>query len=157
MEDIWRLADRVTVFRDGHYIDTWDASGISQEKLIVAMVGREISQMYPKRAVKIGDEALRVENLTRVGFFRDVSFDVRAGEILALTGLVGAGRTEVCESIYGVHPADSGTIRLKGKTVSPRSPMDGPSKRASDTSRRTASCRDWFSNGKLAATSPCPR
>jgi rhamnose transport system ATP-binding protein len=61
MEDIWRLADRVTVFRDGHYIDTWDASGISQEKLIVAMVGREISQMYPKRAVKIGDEALRVE------------------------------------------------------------------------------------------------
>jgi rhamnose transport system ATP-binding protein len=124
MEDIWRLADRVTVFRDGHYIDTWDASGISQEKLIVAMVGREISQMYPKRAVKIGDEALRVENLTRVGFFRDVSFDVRAGEILALTGLVGAGRTEVCESIYGVHPADSGTIRLKGKTVSPRSPMD---------------------------------
>jgi rhamnose transport system ATP-binding protein len=124
MEDIWRLADRVTVFRDGHYIDTWDASGISQEKLIVAMVGREISQMYPKRAVKIGDEALRVENLTRVGFFRDVSFDVRAGEIVALTGLVGAGRTEVCESIYGVHPADSGTIRLKGKTVSPRSPMD---------------------------------
>jgi len=124
MEDIWRLADRVTVFRDGHYIGTWGADEIDQERLIVAMVGREISQMYPKRSVTIGDELLSVEHLTRIGFFRDVSFNVRAGEIVALTGLVGAGRTEVCESIYGVYPADSGTVRLNGEEISPRSPME---------------------------------
>lgn len=124
MEDIWRLADRVTVFRDGKHIGCWDTGEIDQGKLIVAMVGREISQMYPKRTVGVGEELLRVEHLTRIGFFRDVSFDVRAGEIVALTGLVGAGRTEVCESIYGVYPADSGSIYLKGKQIRPKTPME---------------------------------
>ena len=124
MEDIWKLADRVTVFRDGRHIGTWDAEEIDQEKLIVAMVGREISQMYPKRSVHIGEELLRVENLTRVGYFRDVSFDLRAGEIVALTGLVGAGRTEVCESIYGVYPSDSGRIYLEGEEIAPKTPVE---------------------------------
>ncbi len=124
MEDIWRLADRVTVFRDGKHIGCWDVGEIDQEKLIVAMVGREISQMYPKRNIQIGEELLRVEHLTRIGFFRDVSFDVKAGEIVALTGLVGAGRTEVCESIYGVYPADSGSIYLEGEEVKPKTPME---------------------------------
>jgi rhamnose transport system ATP-binding protein len=124
MEDIERLADRVTVFRDGQYIGSWNASETKQHELIVAMVGREISQMYPKRNIRIGEEVLRVEHLSRTGYFRDVSLDVRAGEIVALTGLVGAGRTEVCESIYGVYPADSGTIYLNGEPIVPQSPMD---------------------------------
>ena len=68
----------------------------------MAMVGREITQFFPKRAVAIGEEILRVEGLSRTGYFKDVSFSVRKGEILAMTGLIGAGRTEVCEAIYGV-------------------------------------------------------
>ena len=123
MGDIWRLADRVTVFRDGKHVGCWGVDDIDQDGLIVAMVGRQISQMYPKRQVPVGRELLRVENLTRIGYFRDVSFDVRAGEIVALTGLVGAGRTEVCESIYGVYPADSGKIYLDGSPVNPQSPV----------------------------------
>ena len=117
LEDIRRLADRVTVFRDARYIGTWPVAEITQEKLIVAMVGREISKMFPKRSVHLGAELLRVEGLSRVGFFRDVSFSVRAGEIVALTGLVGAGRTEVCESIYGIHPHDSGRVWMEGREV----------------------------------------
>ncbi|HKK47466.1 MAG TPA: sugar ABC transporter ATP-binding protein [Alkalispirochaeta sp.] len=124
MEDIERLADRVTVFRDGQYVGSWNAAEIEQHALIVAMVGREISQMYPKRTVHFGEEILRVEDLSRTGFYRGVSFDVRAGEIVALTGLVGAGRTEVCESLYGVYPADEGTIYLNGEKIAPQSPMD---------------------------------
>ena len=123
MEDIRRLADRVTVFRDARFIGCWPVREITQDKLIVAMVGREISQMYPKRRVDMGEEVLRLENLTRTGFFRDVSFGVRKGEIVALTGLVGAGRTEVCESIYGVHPADSGSVFLEGREVRIESPV----------------------------------
>ena len=123
MEDIWKLADRVTVFRDGQHIGCWPAADLTQQDLIVAMVGREISQMFPKREVDIGDEVLRVDGLSRLGFFRDVSFDVRAGEIVALTGLVGAGRTEVCESLYGVHPADEGTIYLNGQARRISSPI----------------------------------
>ncbi len=124
MEDIQRLADRVTVFRDARYIGTWPIGEISQDKLIVAMVGREISKMFPKRHIRLGEEVLRVENLTRVGFFRDVSFTLRRGEILALTGLVGAGRTEVCESIYGVFPWDAGRVFVAGKPATVRTPMD---------------------------------
>jgi rhamnose transport system ATP-binding protein len=123
LEDIRRLADRVTVFRDARHVGCWPIEEITQNKLIVAMVGREISQMFPKRQVHIGHEVLRVEHLTRVGFFRDVSFSVRSGEILALTGLVGAGRTEVCESIYGVHPADSGRILVGGREARIRNPV----------------------------------
>ncbi len=117
MEDIFRLADRVTVFRDSRYIGCWPIGEITPKKLIIAMVGREITQMFPKRQIHIGDEILRVENLTRIGYFRDVSFNIHRGEILALTGLVGAGRTEVCESIYGIHPVDSGLIFLEGRKI----------------------------------------
>lgn len=123
MEDIFQLADRVTVFRDSRYIDSWPIEEITQEKLIVAMVGREITRMFPKRQIKIGEEILRVKNLTRIGYFRDVSFNVRCGEILALTGLVGAGRTEVCETIYGIHPLDSGSIFLEDHEVRINSPV----------------------------------
>ena len=124
LEDIWRLADRVTVFRDGRHIGCWQSGEIDQNRLIVAMVGREISRMFPKRAVTIGDEILRVESLSRTGYFRDVSFDVRHGEIVALTGLVGAGRTEVCESIFGLHPADSGRIVIEGHEVTIDNPIE---------------------------------
>ena len=124
MEDVRRLADRITVFRDGCYIGTWQQGALDTHGLIVAMVGRDICRLYPKRTVRIGAEVLCVRRLSRVGYYRDVSFSVHAGEIVALTGLVGAGRSEVCESIYGVRPADSGTIRLNGTPIAPRSPRE---------------------------------
>ena len=83
----------------------------------MAMVGREITQLFPKRAVTIGEEVLRVEGLSRTGYFKDVSFSVRRGEILAITGLIGAGRTEVCEAIYGVTSPDSGRVVLEGEEL----------------------------------------
>ncbi len=126
-EDMYRLADRVTVFRDAAYIGTWEVSGISQDKLIAAMVGREISQIYPKTATKPGSEILRAEKLCRTGYFHNISFSVRKGEILALTGLVGAGRTEVCQSLFGIEPLTSGTIYFEGKKVKIRRPGDAMS------------------------------
>lgn len=123
-EDMYRLAERVTVFRDSKYIGTWGVNDISNDKLITAMVGREISEVYPKQHVEPGEEMLRVENLCRTGYFRDISFNVRKGEILALTGLVGAGRTEVCQCIFGIEKASSGQIFFEGKPVTIRKPKD---------------------------------
>jgi rhamnose transport system ATP-binding protein len=117
MEDMYRLASRVTVFRDSRYVGTWNLNEVRHEDLIMAMVGREITQFFPKRAVKIGEEILRVEGLSRTGYFKDVSFSVRKGEILAITGLIGAGRTEVCEAIYGVTRPDSGRVVLDGEEM----------------------------------------
>jgi len=123
-EDMFRLADRVTVFRDGKYINTWEKANVTQHDIVVAMVGREILQFFPKRDTVPEGEIFRVEGLGRAGFFRDVSFSVRKGEILALTGLVGAGRTEVCQTIYGIAPYDSGSIYLEGKKLPQLNPAE---------------------------------
>jgi len=117
MEDMYRLASRVTVFRDARYVGTWNLNEAKREDLIMAMVGREITQFFPKRKVAIGEEVFRVEGLSRTGFFKDVSFSVRKGEILAMTGLIGAGRTEVCEAIYGVTHPDKGHVILEGQEL----------------------------------------
>lgn len=123
-EDMYRLASRVTVFRDSQYIGTWNVGEISHDKLIGAMVGREITQVYPKEKAEIGDEVLRVEGLCRTGYFKDVSFSVHKGEILALTGLVGAGRTEVCQCIFGLEKANAGKLYFEGKEIKIRRPLD---------------------------------
>jgi len=117
MEDMYRLATRVTVFRDARYVGTWQLNEISREDVIMAMVGREITQFFPKRKVSIGEEIFKVEGLSRTGYFKDVSFSLRKGEILAMTGLIGAGRTEVCEAIYGVTHPDSGRVVLDGEEL----------------------------------------
>ncbi len=123
-EDMYRLADRVTVFRDSKYIGTYDVDAITNADLIKAMVGREITDLYPKPEVTIGPEVLRVENISRTGYFKDISFCVHQGEILGLTGLVGAGRTEVVESICGITRPDSGSIYLEGRMASIKHPSD---------------------------------
>lgn len=123
-EDMYRLASRVTVFRDSQYIGCWEVDKISNQKLIAEMVGREISQMYPKKTAKIGNIALHVKNISKEGYFKDVSFDVRKGEIVALTGLVGAGRTEICQSIFGIMAPDSGSISLEEKEIKIKTPID---------------------------------
>ncbi len=123
-EDMYRLASRVTVFRDSQYIGKWDVDKISNQKLIAEMVGRELSQMYPNKTAKIGEKVFEVNGLTKEGYFKDVTFDVRKGEILALTGLVGAGRTEVVQTIFGIMKADQGSVTLEGKEVKIKSPLD---------------------------------
>ncbi len=123
-EDMYRLASEVTVFRDSQYIGTYDVNEITNADLINAMVGREIKDLFPKPVIKIGEEVLKVENLTRTGFFKGVSFAVRKGEILGLTGLVGAGRTEVAQTIFGIERYDGGKIFLEGKEVTVKKPSD---------------------------------
>ncbi|MCX7714735.1 MAG: sugar ABC transporter ATP-binding protein [Clostridia bacterium] len=123
-EDMYRLASRVTVFRDAKYIGTWGVNEISNDVLISKMVGREITQIYPKQKVDFGEEIFRVEGLSKVGYYKDVSFSLRKGEILAMTGLVGAGRTEVCHGIFGIETLDEGKIYLEGKEVKIKSPLD---------------------------------
>ena len=116
-EDIFNLADRVTVFRDAKYVGTWDMEKdhVDSAMLVHHMVGHDIAAYYPERHPKIGEEVLRVEHLSRTGYFRDVSLTLHAGEIVGLTGLVGAGRTELVETIFGVAEASEGEIYLYGQ------------------------------------------
>ncbi|MBQ6832502.1 MAG: sugar ABC transporter ATP-binding protein [Oscillospiraceae bacterium] len=123
-EDMYALASRVTVFRDSRYIGTYDVNGITNADLIKAMVGREINELFPKPKVELGEEVLRVEGLSRTGYFKDVSFHVRKGEILGLTGLVGARRTEVVQTIFGAEKLTAGKIFLEGQPVKIRRPAE---------------------------------
>jgi rhamnose transport system ATP-binding protein len=125
LEEVAAIADRVTVLRDGQTIATCDAKDLSRAELIRMMVGREIEAIFPKRVVPIGAVALEVRNLSsRAAGIRGVSLEVRAGEILGLSGLVGSGRTQFAETIFGLTPADSGEIRLQGRAVPIASPAD---------------------------------
>ncbi|TGP21563.1 MULTISPECIES: sugar ABC transporter ATP-binding protein [unclassified Mesorhizobium] len=122
MNELFEIADEVSVFRDGRYIATKAAGELTRDDIIRMMVGREISQMFPKATVPIGDVVLRVRDLSLKGVFEGISFDLRAGEILGIAGLVGAGRSNIAETIFGVTPATSGTIEIDGKLVSVASP-----------------------------------
>ncbi|QCX34834.1 sugar ABC transporter ATP-binding protein [Caloramator sp. E03] len=124
LEEVMEICDRVTVMRDGMKITTLPIEQVSVEQLIKLMVGRSLEQQFPKIKVKIGEEALRVENLTRKGIFKDVSFNVRKGEIVGIAGLVGAGRTEVARAIFGADEIDSGEIYIENKKVNIKSPRD---------------------------------
>jgi inositol transport system ATP-binding protein len=124
MDEIFQIADDITVIRDGQYIDSNPASEYDEQKLISQMVGRTITSIFPKEEVPIGEEVLAVKNLTKTGVFKDVSFSVRKGEILGMAGLIGAGRTEVARAIFGLDPIDSGEIRLHGQTVQIQTPVD---------------------------------
>jgi rhamnose transport system ATP-binding protein len=123
IEDIFKVADRVTALRDGARVGTRDIQKVTLDELIQMMVGREVTNLFPKVEVQHGAEVLRVEHLARKGEFRDVSFQVRAGEILGLYGLVGAGRTEVAKAIFGMNPLDSGTIYIQGQAVTMTTPQ----------------------------------
>lgn len=123
-EDMYRLASRITVFRDSQYIGTYNVDGITNADLIKAMVGREIKDLFPKPEVEIDAEMLKIEGLSRMGYYKNVSFTVHAGEIVGLTGLVGAGRTEVVESVCGITKPDEGKVYLEGKPVQIKQPSD---------------------------------
>ncbi|MAF16353.1 MAG: D-xylose ABC transporter ATP-binding protein [Marinomonas sp.] len=124
MNELFEIADEFSVFRDGKYIGTHLSSEVTRDDIIKMMVGREVSQMFPKEEVEIGDVLLSVKNLSLEGVFHDISFDVRKGEILGLAGLVGAGRSNVAETIFGVTPATSGQIFIEGEEVNIKNPHD---------------------------------
>lgn len=126
LSEIFEIADRVSILRDGQYVCSAEVNEIDEEFLVTNMVGRAISNMYGKRGEHqiIGNDLLQVENLCRKGFFNDVSFTVKAGEIVGMAGLVGAGRTEVGRSIFGAEPADSGKIILDERLLTIRNPKD---------------------------------
>ncbi|TQC50691.1 sugar ABC transporter ATP-binding protein [Rhodococcus sp. WS4] len=116
-EEIFALCQRVTVMRDGRHISTSELAGLTVDDLVRSMVGRDLGALFPKIDVEPGAVVLEVENLSRAGVFSDISFQVRAGEIVALSGLVGAGRSEVMQSAFGVDPRDSGDVRVRGKSL----------------------------------------
>lgn len=122
MNELFEIADEFTVFRDGKYVGTRLSSEVTRDDIIRMMVGREITDMFPKVDCPIGDTVLEVRNLTLPGVFQDVSFQLRAGEILGLAGLVGSKRSNVAEALFGVTPAASGEIVIGGKPVTIRTP-----------------------------------
>ncbi|MBZ9992196.1 sugar ABC transporter ATP-binding protein [Mesorhizobium sp. BH1-1-4] len=122
LKEVLEIADEVTVLRDGSMIETRPIEGITAAQMIRLMVGREVSNVFPKSPAAIGKSVLRVERIGDGTRFRDVSFDVRAGEILGLTGLVGAGRTEVARAIFGLSRLVEGTVSVNGRKVSINSP-----------------------------------
>ncbi|MEE4425580.1 sugar ABC transporter ATP-binding protein, partial [Streptomyces sp. DSM 41528] len=113
LEEIAALGDRVTVLRDGRSIDQVPAS-TPEDRLVQLMVGRSIEQQYPRERPDAGEVLLSVRGLTRDGVFHDISFDVHAGEVVGLAGLVGAGRTEVARAVFGADPYDTGTVDVRG-------------------------------------------
>ncbi|MGV8849095.1 MAG: sugar ABC transporter ATP-binding protein [Propionibacteriaceae bacterium] len=119
--EVFDLCDTITVMRDGSYISTAAISDTSVAEIVRLMVGREVNELFPKTVVPIGDPVLEVSHLTRAGVFSDISFIVRQGEIVALAGLVGAGRSEVARAIFGVDPYTSGTVTVRGKKLSTHS------------------------------------
>lgn len=122
MEEIFELCDRITVLRDGSYIGTEEIKDVDMNDIVKMMIGREIGERFPARNVKLGKEVLKVDKLTKNGVFHDVSFSVRAGEVLGVSGLMGAGRTEIMQSIFGNMSIDSGKIYIEGKEVQIKNP-----------------------------------
>lgn len=121
MEEVFMLSDRITVMRDGISVSTKNISDTNYDMVVSEMVGRELSDYFPKRTVKLGEEYLRVENLNSK-HFKNVSFSVKEGEILGFSGLMGAGRTEIMRCIFGIDPLKSGDIYVKGKKVIIKNP-----------------------------------
>ena len=117
LNEVFVIADEISVFRDGHHVATDVVSAFTQQRLISLMVGRELTQLFPKGEPRIGEVALSVRDLALDRVFAGVSFDLHQGEILGIAGLVGAGRTNVAETIFGITPATSGEIRIGGRPV----------------------------------------
>ena len=121
LEEVFEICDRVTVMRDGYTVETRAVQDWTEETLVRAMVNRPISSFFPKQDIKLGPSLLEVENLSSGERFAGVSFDVRASEIYGIAGLVGAGRTEILKTIFGVLPMTGGRIRVDGKGYIPHS------------------------------------
>ncbi|MCA9061680.1 MAG: sugar ABC transporter ATP-binding protein, partial [Planctomycetaceae bacterium] len=124
LEEILSIADRAMILRDGQHVGTRPIGNLSRDQMIEMMVGRSLDQEFPKRPAEIGEPRLVASHLTRGEQVRDVSFEIRRGEVLGLTGLIGAGRTEVARLLFGADRLDQGTISLDGRPLKIRSPRD---------------------------------
>jgi inositol transport system ATP-binding protein len=124
MDEVFAITDEVSVYRDGEFVGREDSANLTRENLIKMMVGRTIDQFFQKENATFGAPVVEVEGLTRNGYFRDISFNVREGEIFGVAGLIGAGRTEVMESLFGVSPKQAGVVKVRGKTVKIETPYD---------------------------------
>ncbi|MFD4577438.1 sugar ABC transporter ATP-binding protein [Streptomyces sp. NPDC058417] len=122
LEEIFAICSRVTTLRDGALVASEPLAGMTEDDLVRRMVGRDLDELYPKQEVTPGEVALSVRRLTREGVFTDVSFEVRRGEIVALAGLVGAGRTEVARAVFGVDRPDAGEVDVLGRRLTPGAP-----------------------------------
>ena len=124
IEEIFEICDRVTVFRDGHKIDTKKVSDTTPDELITLIAGRNMENLYPVKDAQIGDVVFEAHDLCEEGVFENISFSVRQGEIVGFAGLVGAGRTEIMSGIFGIDQIDSGEMYLNGKKITVRTPSE---------------------------------
>ncbi|APR39773.1 sugar ABC transporter ATP-binding protein [Paraburkholderia sp. SOS3] len=122
LDEVFALTQHVTIMRDGAKVFDAPTSALTTDQIVARMVGRDLETFYPKADVAPGEVRLAVRNLTRTGVFKSISFEVHAGEIVALAGLVGAGRSEVARAIFGIDPYDAGEVRLGGKRLAPGRP-----------------------------------
>lgn len=126
MDEIFRISDAITVLRDGQYIETRSAKELDHDTLVRLMVGRKISEMFPKREATAKAEVIfEVDGLTKQGLFENISFKVKKGEVFGIAGLMGAGRSEVMETVFGLRRADAGVVKVRGREVRIQSPADG--------------------------------
>jgi ribose transport system ATP-binding protein len=123
LKEIFEIADEVTVLKDGRYVASRKVSEVTMDELVKLMIGRELKDVYPKRDTAPGDVLLQVENLSQPKLLRDISFQLRAGEIVGLAGIVGSGRTEIARAVFGADPC-AGEMRIDGRVHHPRSPSD---------------------------------
>ena len=129
LPEVFEIADRVTVLRDGRTVDTCDVAAVSEEDLVRKMVGRELIDMYGRREGGLGAECFRIEGAAREGEFEDVSFSVRRGEIVTLAGLAGAGRTQLARGIFGAEPLEAGRMYVGGRSITVSSPAEAIAQR----------------------------
>lgn len=123
LEEVFASCQRVTIMRDGRFVRSASIEDLTVDDIIRSMVGRDLGSLFTKTATAPGDVVLEVENLSREGAFHDISFTVRRGEIVALAGLVGAGRSEVARAVFGIDHSTAGTVRIRGKILPPGSPQ----------------------------------
>ncbi|MFP7321458.1 ribose ABC transporter ATP-binding protein RbsA [Bacillus spizizenii] len=128
MEEIFAICDRITIMRDGKTVDTTNISETNFDEVVKKMVGRELTERYPKRTPSLGDKIFEVKNASVKGRFEDVSFSIRSGEIVGVSGLMGAGRTEIMRALFGVDRLDSGEIWIAGKKTAIKNPQDAVKK-----------------------------
>ncbi|MEG0913155.1 MAG: sugar ABC transporter ATP-binding protein [Oscillospiraceae bacterium] len=124
LEELFSITDRITVMRDGKYVGTVDTKTVSSDDLITMMVNRELSDYYTRDTFEKGESVLRVKNLNQTNVLHDISFDLKKGEILGFAGLVGAGRTELMQAIFGITKIDSGVVEVNGKPIKIKRPYD---------------------------------
>jgi inositol transport system ATP-binding protein len=117
IDEVFRISDRITILRDGRWISTDTTASMDYGKLITRMVGRELKELFPVRHIIAGEIVLEIRNLSRKSAFTDISFTLRKGEVLGIAGLVGSGRTEILESVFGIYPAELGEVNVMGKPV----------------------------------------